>query len=237
MPRDPIVFLPDVMCDARLFAPQMFALAPEHVVITAPLTRGERIEEVASSLLDHLPSHFALCGQGLGGIVALDLIKRAPDRVSRVAFVATDALPDTPQDAAAREDWIVGARSGRLGDVMASAVPQGAIAPGPQAGDVRALVDDMADFLGTDVFVRQMRMLQRRRDMQAAMRRCKAPAWMIAGSEDPLVPVKRMEFLAEFTPFSELKVIDGAGHFPSLETPDALTQVLSEWLRAPLVLS
>lgn len=225
------------MCDARLFAPQMFELAPERSVVMAPVTRGERVEEIASGLLDGLPRRFALCGQGLGGMVAIDIMRRAPDRVSRIALIATNALQDTPADAAQRESWIVGARTGRLREVMAEMIPPEALAPGTDRAAIRALLDDMADFLGPEIFVRQMRILQRRRDLQSALRRCKVPALMIAGSEDRLFPVKRMEFLAEFTPYASLQVIEGAGHFPSLEAPGALSSVLRSWLSAPLVLT
>ncbi len=237
MTQETLVFLPGTMCDARLFAPQMFELAAERPVLVAPVSRGDRVEEVASELLDALPRRFALCGQGLGGIIAIDLMRRAPDRVSRIALIATNALQDTPQESAARESLIVGARTGRLGDVIDELVPADALAPGPARAQVRALMHDMADFLGADAFVRQMRMLQRRRDLQAALRRCKAPALMIAGACDRIVPARRMEFLAEFTPFASLEVIEDAGHFPSLENPGAMTSVLRSWMRAPLVLS
>lgn len=237
MTQETLVFLPDTMCDARLFAPQMFEMAADRPVMVAPVTRGERIEEVASSMLDALPRRAAYCGQGLGGLIAIDLMRRAPDRVSRVALIATNALQDTPQESAARESLIVGARTGRLGEMIDEMIPAEALAPGPGRAQVRALMHDMADFLGADVFVRQMRMMQRRRDLQAALRRCKAPALMISGSEDRLVPPRRMEFLAEFTPFASLSVIEGAGHFPSLEAPGALTSVLRGWMDAPLVLS
>lgn len=237
MTEEPLVFLPGTMCDARLFAPQMFELAPERSVTMAPVTLGDRVEEIASGLLDGLPRRFALCGQGLGGIVAVDIMRRAPDRVSRIALIGTNALQDTPQESAKRESWIVGARTGRLNDVVSEMLPPDTFAPGPDRANVRALVEDMADFLGPDVFVRQMRILQRRRDLQAALRRCKVPALMIAGSEDRVFPVKRMEFLAEFTPYASLSVIEGAGHFPSLETPTQLTAVLRNFLSAPLVLS
>ena len=76
---EPLVFLPGMMCDARLFGPQIAELSADHCVTIAPVTQGERIEEIASGLLDQLPARFALAGLSMGGIVAMELLRRAPD--------------------------------------------------------------------------------------------------------------------------------------------------------------
>ncbi|MBC7181465.1 MAG: alpha/beta hydrolase, partial [Roseovarius sp.] len=92
MSSEPVVFLPGMMCDARLFAPQMTALSPDMAVTVAPITGGDRIEEIASDLLDVLPRRFALAGLSMGGIVAMEILRRAPDRVTRLALMDTNAL-------------------------------------------------------------------------------------------------------------------------------------------------
>ena len=96
---EPLVFLPGMMCDARLFGPQLAELSPKFTITVAPITKGQRIEEIASSLLDTLPRKFALAGHSLGGIVAMELLRRAPDRITRIALMATNALAETPQSA------------------------------------------------------------------------------------------------------------------------------------------
>ena len=73
---EPLVFLPGMMCDARLFGPQIAELSADHCVMVAPVTQGERIEEIASGLLDQLPARFALAGLSMGGIVAMELLRR-----------------------------------------------------------------------------------------------------------------------------------------------------------------
>ena len=115
---EPLVLLPGMMCDARLFGPQIAELSAEMAVTVAPVTRGERIEEIASGLLDLLPKRFALAGLSMGGIVAMELLRRAPDRITRIALMGTNPLAETPVIAAAREPQIVKVRSGRLMEVM-----------------------------------------------------------------------------------------------------------------------
>ncbi|MEL7080762.1 MAG: alpha/beta fold hydrolase, partial [Pseudomonadota bacterium] len=199
-------------------------------------TKGERVEEIASGLLDTLPARFALAGLSLGGVVAMEILRRAPDRVTRMALMSTNALAETPQAAAAREPQIVKVRSGKFKEVIAEEIEPKYFAPGAWREEIVALVMDMAEFLGPNVFVRQSRALQRRRDQQKTLRQCKVPTMVLCGEHDQLSPVKRHSFMAELIPNAELRVIEGAGHLPTLEKPDQTTNALRDWLKLPFVL-
>lgn len=232
---EPLVLLPGLMCDARLFGPQIAELSADTAVMVAPITQGERIEEIASGLLDQMPARFALAGLSMGGIVAMEILRRAPDRVTRIALMDTNPLAETPQVAAAREPQIVAARTGRMLDVMREEMKPTYLAPGPQQQPVLDLVMDMADALGPEVFVRQSRALQRRRDQQSTLRKCKVPALVLCGAHDALCPVKRHEFMSELIPYATLRVLENAGHLPTLEQPAGTTQALRDWMALPLV--
>ena len=233
---EPLVFLPGMMCDARLFGPQIAELSADMAVMCAPVTQGERIEEIASGLLDQLPKRFALAGLSMGGIVAMEILRRAPDRITRIALMDTNPLAETPAFAALREPQIVRVRSGRLLEVMRDEMKPNYLAPGPQRTDVLNLVMDMAETLGPEVFVRQSRALQRRRDQQVVLRKCRVPALVLCGRHDELCPVKRHSFMAELIPYAELVVLENSGHLPTLEQPAETTQALRNWMRQPLVL-
>lgn len=224
------------MCDARLFGPQIAELSADTTITVAPVTRGERIEEIASGLLDELPARFALAGLSMGGIVAMELLRRAPDRITRLALMDTNPLAETPVVAAAREPQIIGARTGRLEQVMREEMKPNYLAPGPYRAEVLELVMEMALTLGPEVFVRQSRALQRRRDQQGTLRKCKVPTLILCGAHDMLCPIKRHTFMAELTPYAELVVIEDAGHLPTLECPDQTTAALRKWMTAPLML-
>ena len=233
---DPLVLLPAMLCDARVFLPQLASLSVDTAVMVAPVSLGERIEEIASDLLGQLPAKFALAGLGLGGAVALELLRRAPERITRIALMATSPLPESPAFAVTREPRIVAARSGRLADCIREELPGTALAPGPLRGMVLAQVMAMGLSLGPEGFVRQSRAMQRRKDQQAILRKIRQPVLILCGEYDSLTPVKRHEFMAELIPFARLEVITGAGALPTLEQPDAVTRALRDWLRQPLVL-
>ena len=233
---EPLVLLPGMMCDARLFAPQINVLSRERVVSVAPITQGERIEEIASGILDALPRKFALAGLSMGGIVAMEILRRAPDRVTRIALMDTNPLAETPQSASAYEPLLIKARTGRLDEALREMVRPECLAPGPGRVAVMNAFLAMAADLGPDVFARQVRALQRRRDQQPTLRRCKVPALVLCGAHDRLTPPKRHAFMAELIPYAELAIIDGAGHLPTLEAPEAVIEALRAWMAQPFVL-
>jgi len=233
---EPLVLIPSMMCDARVFYAQLASLSADIPITFAPITGGERMEELASQILTWLPAKFALAGMGMGGMVAMEILRRAPERVTRVAFIATNAQSDTLEIAALREPNIIAAKPGRLDDAMQSEVNSAWLSPGPYRMDVVSLLSEMAQALGPDVYVRQSRAMQRRKDQQNIMRRIKQPALVMCGDHDGQNTQRRHEFMAELIPYAKLEVIPNAGHVPTLENPDAVTAALRTWMRQPLVL-
>lgn len=227
---EPLLLIPGMMCDARLWGPQILALGTHRAVHLATITGADRIGPLAQSILDGAPPRFALAGLSMGGIVAMEVIRRAPERVTRLALLDTNALPETPQVAAGREPQIVAARSGRLIDVMRDEMKPNYLAPGPARADMLDLVLDMARALGPDVFVDQSRALQRRPDQQATLRQVSVPSLVLCGEHDALCPVQRHELMAGLLPNARLVIVKDAGHLPTLEQPDSVNRVMATWL-------
>lgn len=234
--QEPLVLLPGMMCDARVWATQLTVLSYERPVTVAPVCNGDRIEEVASGLLSSLPAKFALCGHGMGGVIALEMYRRAPERVLRLALLGTNPLSDTPQEAADREPRMIGAKSGRFEAMLEKEVLPRHVGQGPLRARALAEMTEMATSLGPETFIRQERAMQRRRDQQGTLRRINVPTLVLAGDEDQVVPLKRQEFLAELTPYAKLGVLQGVGHMSMLEDPEGVTEALYAWMRQPFVL-
>ncbi|MCI2394104.1 alpha/beta fold hydrolase [Aliiroseovarius sediminis] len=230
---EPVVLIPGMMCDARVFGPQIDDLSRDHIVIVAPPIHGETIRDMAGHILDQLPPRFALAGLSMGGIVAMEIARRAPERVTRLALMSTSPLPDTPAQATWREPQIVRASAGRLAEAMADALAPDNLAPGCGRAAVVDLVNDMAHGLGGEMFVRQSRALQRRPDAQRSLQKLRIPTMVLCGAHDGLTPPRRHETMAALIPGAELVILPGAGHLPTVEQPQQVNIGMRAWLDMP----
>jgi pimeloyl-ACP methyl ester carboxylesterase len=237
MTSEPLVLLPGMMCDARLWGPQIAALSRERLVHVAPITGGDTIEKIAALVLSDAPPRFALAGLSMGGIVAMEVVRRAPDRVTRLALLDTSPLSEPPAYAALRDPQIARARAGSLAEVMAEEMKPAYLAPGPGRVAVLKTVMEMALDHGPEVFARQSRALQRRPDQQKTLRSLRMPTLILCGRHDGLCPVRRHEFMAELVRGATLEIVEDAGHLPTLEAPETTSQAMRRWLTDTLLLS
>ena len=232
--NEPLVLIPGFMADARSFMPQLAQLGADRPVILLTPGLGDTVEKIAAEVAPHLPPRFALVAHGLGGNIAIEILRKRPEAVTRVALIATDPLPETPQLAAEQEALLVAAKTGHLQACMAQMLPITALHDAPWRDEVMALVMDMAENLGPTQFRRHLRVLQRRPDQQKTLRKVHVPTMIIAGESDTLVPRRRAEFLAAMMPQGCLESIAEAGHLPQLEQPEAVTKVLKTFLAGRL---
>ncbi|PYE85557.1 alpha/beta fold hydrolase [Pseudoroseicyclus aestuarii] len=226
----PLVLLPGMMCDARLFVPQIAALSGVRAVQVAPLGGQETTAALAAEVLAHAPPRFALAGLSMGGIVAMEVLARAPGRVARVALMDTNPLAEAPEMQARRVPQMERVARGGLAQVMRDEMKPNYLAPGPRRAEVLDLCMQMALALGPEVFRRQSLALMHRPDRQAALRGHDAPALVLCGRHDRLCPVERHVLMADLLPRARLEIVEGAGHLPTLEAPEETTAALMRWL-------
>ncbi|MGR3804752.1 alpha/beta fold hydrolase [Marinibacterium profundimaris] len=225
--RLPLIFLPGMMCDARLFAPQMAALS-DHVPVCADLSAEDNVQAMAARVLDDAPERFALAGLSMGGIVAMEVLRQAPDRVARLALMDTNPLAETPEVKAGRAAQIARAGAGELADMMRDTfIPRYLVAPNAA---IERICAEMADTLGPDAFARQSRALRDRPDQCDTLRGYTGPTLILTGAEDRLCPRDRHELMHRLMPHAAYTVIEGAGHLPTLERPEPTTEALRQWL-------
>lgn len=230
---DPLVLIPPMMSDARGFLPQIVELSWETAVHVAAPLHSDTIESMAMEVLAGAPQTFALCGHGLGGIVAMEILRRSPERITRLALLDTSCQSEMPQVAAARETRIVAARAGRLEQAMRDELRREHLAPGPEGDAILEVMHEMALELGADLFIRQSRALQKRPDQQSTLRKARTPTLVMCGEGDTMYPVRRHEFMAHLMLRAKLEVISGAGYLPALENPNAVSEMLRNWLSWP----
>ncbi len=229
---EPLVLIPGLMCDGRLFGPQITEFGRGRAVHLANITRAATVPALAAQVLEEAPARFALAGLSMGGIVAMEIMAQAPERVTRLALFDTNPKAEVASVAAAREPQIVAVQDGHLIRVMRDEMKPNYLAPGPGRAEVLDLVLDMARRLGPDVFTAQSRALQTRPDQQDTLRRVRVPSLILCGEHDALCPLHRHELMAHLIPDARLVVVPGAGHLPTLEQPDAVNSAMQDWLAA-----
>ncbi|WP_308915546.1 alpha/beta hydrolase [Jannaschia sp. LMIT008] len=226
----PLVLLPGMMCDARLFAPQVAALSADREVRVLPIADHDTTAALARAVLDAAPHRFALGGLSMGGIVAMEVAALAPERIAGLCLMDTNPRAEAAEVAARREPQIERVRASHLRAVMRDEMKPNYLAPGPDRAAVLDLCMAMAESLGPDVFVRQSRALQTRADRRDTLRGLTVPSLVLCGRDDTLCPLHRHTEMADLLPDAELVVIDGAGHLPVLERPKATNAAVAAWL-------
>ncbi len=226
----PLVLLPGMMCDARLFAPQIAGLSEERDVTVPDISRHDSMEALAGEVLAEAPARFALGGLSMGGIVAMEVLRQAPARITGLALLDTNPLAETDAVKARRGPQIEAARAGRMEAVLREEMKPNYLTDGPNRQAILDLCMAMARDLGPEAFVRQSIALRERPDQSGTLARFDGPALILCGRSDVLCPVERHELMHRLMPGAMLCVIEDAGHMPTLERPDETTAALRRWL-------
>ncbi|MGI9424089.1 MAG: alpha/beta fold hydrolase [Hyphomicrobiaceae bacterium] len=228
--RQQLVMIPGLLCSDELFADQSRGLAAAADVHVGRVLKSHTLVNMARAILHTSPPKFALAGLSLGGYVAYEILRQAPERVTRLALLGANARADRPDQIKLRELLIGLAQMLGPRNVQAAALPM--LIDKSRLRD-RALVDrvlNMADVVGRDAFIRQQRAIIARPDNRAFLAEIACPTTIIVGDADLLTPLKVAEELHEGIRGSSLHVIPDCGHLSTMEQPDPVNAVLREWL-------
>lgn len=226
----PLLLLPGMMCDARLFSPQINRFSARRPVQVAALTGYDSMPELAAAVLVSAPERFALAGLSMGGILAMELLRQAPDRVAGLALLGTNPLAEKPEVREGRQPQIDAALRGGMMTVLEEQMFPRYSADAEARARLLPTCRDMARALGADVFVRQSRALRDRSDQCDTLRASTVSTLILCGSDDQLCPLERHTLMKDLMPHAELRVLAGAGHLTTLERPGETTAALADWL-------
>jgi pimeloyl-ACP methyl ester carboxylesterase len=217
-PPLPLVMLPGTLCDARLYAPVLEHLGRRaHIPDLAGATTSA---DLAAAMLLHLPERFALCGFSLGAIVALEIAAQRPERVERLALIGCNPGPLPPVAAQARQEL-------KQREFVASSFDRS----DPR---IRQLIDDMAHNTEPSVYQQQTEITVSRIDSRPRLGRLAMPVLILCGSEDQICSPALSIEMARAIPQARLSLIEGAGHYVTLERPEAVAAEIAAWLAAPV---
>jgi pimeloyl-ACP methyl ester carboxylesterase len=228
----PLVLIPGLLCDRRLFERQIAGLAGLATVTVPDVTGPDSIGGMAERVLADAPPRFALGGLSMGGYVSLEIMRRAPERVMRLALISTNAHADSEEAQAGRRALLARAGEGDFAGAVETLLPR---LLGPESLDDparTALVRSMAEAVGAEGFARQQQAIMGRPDSRPGLGAITCPTLVLCGREDVLTPPAAHREMAEAIPEATLVVVPRCGHLSTLEQAGALTAQLRFWLAA-----
>lgn len=226
--RQTLILLPGLYSDEALWAAQRDALSDRADVQVADLTRDDSIAGMAGRVLACAPERFALAGLSMGGYVALEMWRHAPERITRLALFDSSARPDSQDHTDARRAAIAHAVNDSFEAVVREALPRLMRPATPQP--IQEAFVAMALRVGLTVYIRQQEAIIHRADSRPCLPTIGVPTLIAVGEDDRLTPPDLSEEMAARIPGSRLARIPGSGHLSSLEQPEVVTALLREWL-------
>jgi pimeloyl-ACP methyl ester carboxylesterase len=228
--KEALVLVPGLLCTADLYASQIAGLADRASVTVGDHTRHASMADIARAILAAAPERFALAGLSMGGYIAFEIMRQAPDRVTKLALLDTMQTADTPDRSQNRRRQVAQARERGIQTVMDSLVP---LFLHPEHAKDAALVArarKMADDTGVVAFARQQEAIIGRADSAPTLATIACPTLVIVGAQDELTPVARSREMAAGIAGARLEIIPDCGHLSTMEKPEAVTRLLAGWL-------
>ena len=228
--RIPLVLGPGLLNTPRLWRHQVEHLSDIADIGIVDTTKDDSLIDMAKRMLDDAPPAFAYAGLSMGGYMAFEMMRLAPERVQRLALLDTSARGDIPARTANRKEFIALAENGDFDTVKQRSLPILLHPDKLDDADLVATTLGMADEIGPQVFIRQMTAIMNRRDNVDSLGAIKAPTMVICGREDQGTPLEVSEEIAAGIPGARLCVVENCGHLSTLEQPEAVTALLRDWL-------
>ena len=228
----PILLVPGLGGSPRIYAPVAPALWRYGPVTVANHIRDDNMGAIARRILAEAPPRFALAGHSMGGYIALEIVRQAPDRVAKLALINTQARPDTPEAVTRRRGQIGRVRAGEYHAVLDELFP-GFVHPSRHEDvSLRKLVRDMGDDIGAEAFVRQQTAIMGRADSRPTLAWIRCPTLVLTGDEDNTIPNALSKEMADGIHGARLVILPDCGHLSQPEQPEAVAAALVEWLRS-----
>ncbi|WP_420565362.1 alpha/beta fold hydrolase [Thalassobaculum sp.] len=233
MPAETLVLIPGLLNDAELWGRQVPMLDDLVDRIMIPdTTAHEDIRDIAAQVLAETEGELAVAGLSMGGYVALEILRQAPQRVERLALLDTSARQDSDDQRRRRTGLIELADKGKFKGVTPRLLPMLVHKSRLEDESVTRPIFDMAARIGKDGFIRQQKAILSRDDSRDQLAGVSVPTLVMCGRDDQLTPVELSEEMAAAIPHADLRIVEDCGHLPALEKPELCGEALRDWLQA-----
>ena len=225
----PIVLITGQLLTDAVWQPLLDAW-PDREIIVADNRSDDTIEGFAQRLLDNAPPKFVLIAHAMGGFVAFEVMRRAPERVAKLALISTLASADGPAQTARRQGYIDLVESGQFDQVVEERIP--ILLPEEKRSDegLLGIARAMAADTGAETFLAQQRAIMARIDSRPLLGEIAVPTLLVWGEKDGITSRAHHDEIAEAIPGARLEVVPGAGHLPMVEAPEVVVPMLTAFI-------
>jgi pimeloyl-ACP methyl ester carboxylesterase len=228
----PTLLIPGLLCTPAFYERQLPALRRHGPVTLANHTAHASMADIARAILSGAPPRFCLAGHSMGGYIAFEILRQAPQRVARLALLSTAATPETPELSERRRGLIALAQGGKFDRIAPTLFPLQVHESLRQDAALLEAVAAMARDTGPEAFVRQQTAIMGRADSRPTLAAIGCPTLVLVGEADQITPPERAREIAAGIKGSELVVLEGCGHMCAMEKPQQVEDALVRWLRA-----
>ncbi|MFY9289044.1 MAG: alpha/beta hydrolase [Alphaproteobacteria bacterium] len=228
--RMPLILLPGLLCDEALWQNQINALKSIADCSVPNITQHDTMSALAREVLAKAPKQFALAGLSMGGYVAFEIMRQAPERVLKLCLLDTSARSDTTEQSQRRRLLLSMSTKGEFKGVTPRLLPSLIHPDRMQDKDLTHIIMAMAERVGREAFHNQQTAILNRADSRATLKTISCPTQLIVGAQDALTPPDIMREIAAGISHAKLTIVDECGHLSPLEKPDDVTQAMRSWL-------
>lgn len=228
--RDQIIFMPGLLCDASVFVPQVAALSAFADVHVADFSQDDSVEAMARRTLGMVEGPVTLIGFSMGGRAALQAYRLAPERVARLCLMDTGAGPAREGEVTTRGLLQALAHQGGMTALAAKWLPPMLHIDRETDQSLIVPLTAMVERASPAQHDRQINALLTRPDARDVLPKITCPTLVMVGRQDRWATLAQHEELAAAIPGAALSIIEDAGHFVSVERPEAVTAALMGWL-------
>ncbi|OGT42565.1 MAG: hypothetical protein A3F13_00935 [Gammaproteobacteria bacterium RIFCSPHIGHO2_12_FULL_40_19] len=226
MRTDPLILIPGLLCDATVWEDQVSTLKTHTDILIPDLLTANTPTEMVAAVLNNAPPTFALAGHSMGGWVALEIMRVASTRVTKLCLLNTSASLDTPEKAATRQHFISLANDGEfetLIELLLNAFLY--------QTHCKAKVKNML-LKNHRALINQEKAMQQRKDCVPMLNTIQCPTLIIHSNQDAVFNLADSTLMQNHIPNATLIQINYCGHMSPMEAPNEVTQYLREWLFA-----
>ena len=224
-----VVFIPGALCSEKIFSDQVVGINPPFKTLLINTEQSETITEMAETILAQAPLRFALVGISMGGYVALEVLRIAPERIWGAALISTSARAEMPTQSEERKRWLERIESG-LYEYFVDEIVDDCISNRSTSKDARECFREMVKAQSVDTVSRQMSACAMRPDFKESLNDIRCPLLLIGGSDDSEFFINGVREISASVIGSEILILPNCGHLPTIESAKITTKTLKKFL-------